>query len=41
MSGKLTVYMRAEEKYGKRPNDLRWKMVRMISKIEYMTRLIF
>lgn len=41
MSGKLPVCMRFEDKYGKQPNDLGWKMIRMISKIKYMTRLIF
>lgn len=40
-AGELTVYMRSDDKYGKQPNDLGWKMIRMISKITYMTRLIF
>ncbi len=34
MSGLLTAYMRCEDKYDKQPNDLGWKMNRMISKIE-------
>lgn len=41
MSGKLTVCMLSEDKYGKQPNDLGWIMIRIISKIKYMTRLIF
>lgn len=34
MSGLLTVYLRYKDKYGKQSNVLRWKMVRMISKMD-------
>lgn len=34
MSGLLTEDLRYKDKYGKQPNVLGWKMVRMISKID-------
>ncbi len=34
MLGLLTVNRRSKDKYGKQPNVLGWKMVRMISKID-------
>lgn len=34
MLGLLTVCLRYKDKYGKQPNVLGWKMVRMISKMD-------